>query len=252
MKQIPFYNPEISYQENYDLGPFGEFSTNEVIQKTGEPQHDFLGHKVFTPFGIPAGPLANANFVAGAFRKGFDICVYKTVRTREYPCHPWPNVLAIHEEKLEAEKKEPLVADAEYTTPLSITNSFGVPSTTPEIWQADMEKALKAAGKGQVMIGSFQGTSDGSGNVDTYIKDSTLPPSNTICASLSLSFISPITSKSVVGAEVPIPTWPSESTIKLVPVEEPTTNAVFPAVLFTERIPNGVVVPIPTLPLDAI
>lgn len=171
MKQIPFYNPEISYQENYEQGPFGEFSTDEIFQKTGEPQYNFFGHKVFTPFGIPAGPLVNADFVAGAFRKGFDICVYKTVRTKEYPCHPWPNVLAIHEEKLEAEREEPLVADTEYTTPLSITNSFGFPSTTPEIWQADIEKALKAAGKGQVVIGSFQGTSDGSGNVDTYIKD---------------------------------------------------------------------------------
>lgn len=167
----PFYDPALSYQDNYNQGPFGKFADSEKISRTTEPKIDFLGQKVYLPFGIPAGPLLNSKFIIGAFNQGFDLCVYKTVRSKSYPCHPWPNVLAVHEQQLASDRQESVTADNEYTTPLSITNSFGVPSAEPKVWQADMAKAVQAAGKGQVLIGSFQGTSDNSGNVDNYIKD---------------------------------------------------------------------------------
>ncbi len=165
----PFYAANKSYEENYSQGPFGEFATEEVLKRSGKPQEKFMGLPVYQAFGIPAGPLVNGKFVTAAFKKGFDINVYKTVRSRSYPCHPWPNVLAVHIDKLKADRVDPLVADANYTQPLSITNSFGVPSMDPEIWQADMAETIKTAGKGQVMIGSFQGT--GGGTVEEYIDD---------------------------------------------------------------------------------
>ena len=160
-KILPFYNPNISYEENYDNGPFNAFADHKIYKQTGEPQYDFLGQKVYLPFGIPAGPLLNSNFVRAAFEKGFDINVYKTVRANFYPCHPFPNVLAIHfkGKKLIPDKKGiKLFADTKYDNPISITNSFGVPSQKPDIWQEDAKKAIKSAGKGQVMILSFMGT----------------------------------------------------------------------------------------------
>lgn len=163
--QKPFYNPALSYQENYQNGPFGDF------QNLDNPSYDLFGHKLFLPFGIPAGPLLNSKFVASAFKKNFDVCVYKTVRTHEYPCHPKPNVLAVHVKKLATNRKLPVTADSNYSQPLSITNSFGVPSADPKIWQPDMVQALKTTGYGQVLIGGFQGTSDKSGSVDQYIND---------------------------------------------------------------------------------
>ena len=54
--------------------------------------------------------------------------------------------------------KKPLIADKKYSDPLSITNSFGVPSKTVPVWQEDAKKAIKSAGKGQVLILSFMGT----------------------------------------------------------------------------------------------
>lgn len=166
-----FYDPQISYEENYKKGPFGVFINPQRREREDSPSYDFLGHKVYFPLGIPAGPLVNARFVAAAFNKSFDICVYKTVRTREYPCHPWPNVLAFHEKRLEFNRKESIVVDNNYSEPISITNSFGVPSAEPKIWQEDMEKAVKHAGKGQILVGSFQGTNDGSGLTKNYIND---------------------------------------------------------------------------------
>src|SRR6266568_8032487 len=91
----PFYDPEKTYEENFTDGPFGAFADGEIYEQKGKPQHDFLGQKVFLPFGIPAGPLINGAFVKAALDKGFDIPVYKTVRTRKYQCSPWPNVLAV-------------------------------------------------------------------------------------------------------------------------------------------------------------
>jgi hypothetical protein len=99
--------------------------------------------------GIPAGPLLNSAYCAAAFKKGFDIAVYKTVRSGVFPSHPFPNVLAIHPDgDLDFKTLEqPVIADATYTEPLSITNSFGVPSKDASVWQEDVQKAIAAAGK---------------------------------------------------------------------------------------------------------
>ncbi len=160
MLQTPFYDPTKSYDENYASGPFGAFADHAVYEQTGEPKGDFLGQKVYKPLGIPAGPLLNSNFCRAAFEKGFDIVVYKTVRSDVFPCHPFPNVLAIHPEgNLTLERlKQPLIADATYSEPISITNSFGVPSKAAPVWQEDARKAVAAAGKGQVLVLSFMGT----------------------------------------------------------------------------------------------
>ncbi len=160
MLQAPFYDPQKSYEDNYEKGPFGAFADGKVYEQSGEPYFDYLGHKIYLPFGIPAGPLINANFVKAAFEKGFDVCVYKTVRSDIFPCHPYPNVLSVQiDGDLTLERmKQPVVANTNYTEPLSITNSFGVPSKKPEAWQEDVKAALSFVGPGQVMILSFMGT----------------------------------------------------------------------------------------------
>ncbi len=173
MLRIPFYDPTKSYYENFDQGPFGAFADSEVFTNQDSPRYKFFGHDVFSSFGIPAGPLLNGRFVKAALDKGFDIPVYKTVRTRKYPCHPWPNVLAV---KIDGDltlgkAKEDLLAGGSYTEPLSITNSFGVPSYDPDFWQADLATAVAYVKPGQVVVGSFQGTTKDGGDVDDYIAD---------------------------------------------------------------------------------
>ena len=157
----PWYRPLESYDENYRLGPGASLLEATSDKKGG------------LPFGIPAGPLLNGAYVIAALNAGFDIPVYKTVRTRAYGCHPWPNVLPVDVDgdlSAEGETKK-LVAKKEYTEPLSITNSFGVPSQPPEVWQPDMERAAKNAGEGQTVIGSFQGTKWEGASSDEYKND---------------------------------------------------------------------------------
>ncbi len=156
----PFYNPAKTYEENYDQGPSGEFADGKIVKQEGEPQQEYHGQKVYLPFGIPAGPLLNSKYVKAAFEKGFDIAVYKTVRSDFYQTHPFPNILSVHVEgDLTLEKlQKPLLADTHFEAPIAITNSFNIPSKKPDFWQEDMKKAISYANKGQVMVGSFVGT----------------------------------------------------------------------------------------------
>lgn len=170
MLEVPIYNPRISYEENYERGPFGAFAQPGVLKRAGIPRFSFLGHPVWQPLGIPAGPLVNGNFVKAALDKGFDIPVYKTVRTRAYKSHPWPNVLPV-DPGGDLDVGRTLVAQADYTEPLSITNSFGVPSMDPDIWQPDLAACVAHANEGQIVVGSFQGTLPDRGGVDEYIED---------------------------------------------------------------------------------
>jgi dihydroorotate dehydrogenase (NAD+) catalytic subunit len=155
----PFYDPRRSYEENYEDGPFGAFADKKVLP-ISTPTATFLGIPLAWPLGIPAGPLLNSNFVNAALDKGWPVCVYKTVRSRRVPCHPAPNVLAVSitGRLTLARAKKPLVATKKYTSPLSITNSFGVPSQPPSVWQPDLRRALAHVREGQLVIGSFQGT----------------------------------------------------------------------------------------------
>ncbi|MFA4846539.1 MAG: diguanylate cyclase, partial [Patescibacteria group bacterium] len=160
MLHTPFYDPLITFEDNAANGPFGAFATDEKIKRSGEPLATLFGHKLYQPFGIPAGPVMTSKFVAAAFRFGFDVVVYKTVRSKALKSHPLPNVVPLTiDGNLTIEmSKQPLIAGTEYIEPLTITNSFGVPSADPDWWQADLAKAVNETPKGQLVIGSFQGT----------------------------------------------------------------------------------------------
>lgn len=62
-----------------------------------------------------------------------------------------------------------MIADHKFNYPLSITNSFGVPSADPKFWEKDISNLIKNTRKGQIVISAFQGTL--SKDVDSYIND---------------------------------------------------------------------------------
>lgn len=185
----PFYDVNRTYEDNYLQGPFGAFA--KVLQEDCGPSaaqssapvqtasgEDFLGFHVNLPFGIPAGPLLNERFTTAAFRMGFDLAVYKTVRSRAWGCNAFPNVLAVHPKNADgslipgsAELDEGVLADTRYELPISISNSFGVPSRDPDECQPDMKKAIEAAGSGQLLVPSFQGSRVDGMDQDDYIAD---------------------------------------------------------------------------------
>ena len=154
----PFYDVNRTYDDNYRQGPFGLFAQaltggttteTDATSACAATPASVLGFPVNLPFGIPAGPLLNSRYTHAAFLEGFDIAVYKTVRSRPWACNAFPNVLSVHPQGDSidpegTEKDEGVLADSDFGTDaarISISNSFGVPSQDPDVWQPDMALA---------------------------------------------------------------------------------------------------------------
>ena len=170
------YDPTKTFEDNFDNGPFPVEQNTETYKNTGEPQFSFLGKKVFSPFGIPAGPLLNSQHVKFSFDRGFDVICYKTQRSTKFDCNEFPNVLYLDiEGDLTLEKaSKPQLGLKQTTKPankISITNSFGNPSKGPGFWVDDLKKAITYQGKGQLLIISVVGTIQEGFTPDEYYDD---------------------------------------------------------------------------------
>jgi dihydroorotate dehydrogenase (NAD+) catalytic subunit len=170
-----FYDPTRSYEDNYEKGP-PILSANETPPTFPDIKHStFLGFDVRLPFGIPPGPLLNSKFMKAAFEWGFDVSTYKTVRADVFPCHPFPNVLYVDTPKDLKPQETPRLTATSHTEKskeqISITNSFGVPSRKPEVWQEDVKEALTFVKDGQLMILSFMGTVTENQSSNEFVAD---------------------------------------------------------------------------------
>ncbi len=160
----PFiYNISKSYLQNAEEGPYFSGKLPELPPIPKEHWTDFLGFKVASPIGIPAGPLLNAKWIEFASAFGYDILCYKTIRSFEFPGHALPNVIYVetpgqlNPQNLPAQliqrQDMPLDLDA-----LAITNSFGMPSRSPDYLLQDIPLAQSKLKDGQIMIVSIVGT----------------------------------------------------------------------------------------------
>ena len=146
------YDIEKDYKDNLDAGPVFNRPMPERKWPDEKDWIDFLGIRVASPLGVPAGPLLNSQWTTLAAQLGFDIVTYKTIRSHSYPGYPLPNVLHV------MQKESGIVQQSKVNT-LSITNSFGMPSMSPEYLQTDIAKAKAALKKGQLLIVSVVGSS---------------------------------------------------------------------------------------------
>ena len=160
--QAAFYDEKKTYEQNYIDGPPISRTSLKPPRQPGKLRNKFLGHTIRLPFGIPAGPLLNSQYIKAAFEWGYDVSTYKTVRADEFPCHQFPNVLYVDVKgELHPDKTPQLVANDNgpmANDQINITNSFGVPSRKPRDWQQDVKKALSFEKKDQLLILSFMGT----------------------------------------------------------------------------------------------
>jgi dihydroorotate dehydrogenase (NAD+) catalytic subunit len=166
----PIYDIHKTYLENAEQGPFfsGEIPH---FEKSVNPV-EFLGFKLNSPLGVAAGPLLNSKWIALAAKLGFDLPTYKTISSFAHPSHPLPNVIFV--ERLPGSKARKTECPADFTN-LSITNSFGNPSMSPEFLMQDIEKANASLANGQVMIVSIFGReSSGISLVDDFVRAAVL------------------------------------------------------------------------------
>lgn len=165
-----FYDESISYEQNFQNGPpLEQNSLKPPVRELtpefakSESRHTFLGFPINLPFGIPAGPLLNSQYVKHAFAWGYDVVHYKTQRSTVFPCNEFPNVLFVDVDgDLTLDKAAQGLVGKKTTekkpTEFSITNSFGNPSLGPQFWQEDLKVALTYQKPGQLLIASVVGT----------------------------------------------------------------------------------------------
>lgn len=168
------YDPSKTFDANVDEGPFPLDTGQPPYKNHGEPAYGFLGHKLYSPFGIGAGSLPTSKHVAFAFQRGLDVVCYKTQRSVVFQANQFPHVVYVDVDGDVTLKKaaQPLVGHDDSDLPpeqLTITNSFGNPSRGPDFWVEDMKRAVAAQGKGQLLIASVVGTiQDGFTQEDYY------------------------------------------------------------------------------------
>jgi len=173
----PIYDINKTYLENLEKGPFFEGKIPERKWPEKGQWIDFLGVKLASPLGVPAGPLLDSKWIELSGNLGFDLVAYKTIRSYEHPSHPLPNIVPVEtagqldpanlpDHVTKAENFESFTADT-----IGITNSFGNPSRPKEFLQEDIAKANESLREGQAMIVSIFGTShDGIDIIDDFVK----------------------------------------------------------------------------------
>lgn len=174
LQPATMFDPAKTFDDNFDHGPFPLKTDDKPYKNLGEPAYEFLGHKLYSPFGVGAGSLPTSKHVRYAFERGFDVVCYKTQRSVPFKVNDFPNVVYLDVDgDLTLEKaSKPLIGHTDSNKPLeklTITNSFGNPSRGPEFWLEDMKQAVQAQGKGQLLIASAVGTiQDGFSPSDYY------------------------------------------------------------------------------------
>jgi dihydroorotate dehydrogenase (NAD+) catalytic subunit len=174
------YNINLSYEANYTAGPDFEGQLPDLAAlNAGLPPATFLGYRVNSTLGVPAGPLLNAAYIALYARLGFDVLTYKTVRTGYFPAHPFPNVrpVATSPGWYQSIGDKPslytlqVLDESQPPQDLSITNSFGMPSREPAVWRADVAQAKASLQAGQVLVVSVVGTAHSGGSLEELAHD---------------------------------------------------------------------------------
>lgn len=171
----PIYDINKTYLENAQYGPFFKGAIPKRQFPREETWVDFLGFKVARPLGIPAGPLLNSAWIGLAGSLGFDILVYKTIRSASHLGHGLPNMVYVDCKQQLMPNKYP---EALYTRShppesmedIAVTNSFGMPSRDPEYLANDIPKAQSLLQPGQVIVVSVVGTATGEG-MNAFVED---------------------------------------------------------------------------------
>ncbi len=170
----PTYDVTRSYEWNYRNGPCfnGPYPPQREIKRPVK----LLDFELNSPLGVAAGPLLNSRWIKVYARLGFDILSYKTVRTQRRLSNPKPNCVfvdtrgQITDNRLDETLRTMSHSPASIRE-ISITNSFGVPSRNPKIWQEDVQRAKRYLDKGQVLVVSTMGSSEYHPDAPSLIQD---------------------------------------------------------------------------------
>jgi dihydroorotate dehydrogenase (NAD+) catalytic subunit len=170
------WNTRASFEENLLLDPGMPVSLGAPLRNHSVP---FLGYTVNSRFGASASVLTSTpqriRFLANS---GSDVLTYKTVRSDIFRSHLPPNIFFCADSTpvLDPEDRNvPRVVVGDnpevYRAAYGAMNRFGMPSPSPEVWQADYQAAKGFLREGQILILSVVGTAKLDDPEEVLVKD---------------------------------------------------------------------------------
>jgi dihydroorotate dehydrogenase len=161
---LPRYDPRQTYDWNYTHAPAPALHDEPPVPGSW----DFCGLPVRSPLGIAAGPLLNGKWILYYAALGFDVLTYKTVRSRHRECYALPNLQPV-EVDLVRDGGPPLRAEEEMHGSWAV--SFGMPSKSPDIWRADIERTRRALPRQKLLSVSVVATPEPHWTADDLADD---------------------------------------------------------------------------------
>ena len=179
------YDPRRSYRWNYDHPPSWDAAshpgTNHAAEqaKSAEgicseqrwlPQSGFtfLDIPVASPLGIAAGPLLNGAWCLHYASLGFDVLTYKTVRSVSRECYEMPNLVPVQDETMTGSEQQ---VAAQIAMDKTWAVSFGMPSSSPDVWRKDIEETRSRLDPCKVLSVSVVGTHQAGWGLDELAED---------------------------------------------------------------------------------
>lgn len=148
------YDTKKSWEKVVEEGPIWLSKKFPPLPK--EKKYKFLGHKLISPIAISAGPASGKIWTDFYLKMGYGLVFEKTRRTVQRISHPVPNIAIVHtrEPITRKDRNKNLVATAnnqDWEKYQSITNSFGNPSPSMEVWAKELVKQRKGVSDGQLL-----------------------------------------------------------------------------------------------------
>ena len=168
-----------NYRDSY---PQQARPATDALGAAASPQrYRLLGREIGFPIGVPASVLtADSNWVRFFAEHGFNVLTFKTVRSRFWDPNPFPNWVFLEDAdeplRVGVDPRKITVHgdDDTYLRRLrafSTANSFGVPSSEPSVWQAEVAKSVELLGPDKLLIVSVMGTATADDPADTLRDD---------------------------------------------------------------------------------
>lgn len=164
LASLPTYDRFQTYDWNYDHAP----RPVEVEVPAVPGEWSFLGRRVGSPLGVPAGPLLNGAWCLYYASLGFDVVTYKTVRSVERACYPLPNLQPVQCGQLAGSETE-VPATEQMTGSWAV--SYGMPSKSPDIWRRDIEATRRRLPEDKLLSVSVVGTIQDGWTIDDLADD---------------------------------------------------------------------------------
>lgn len=157
LRPLEVYNPQQTWHWNLERAPRFRDLSDPPSSSPVRGAWSWCGLSVESPLGISAGPLLNSHWLLHYADRGFDILVYKTVRTVGRDCYSLPNLVPVATGQLS-------VAGTSVPETVSMHDSwavsFGMPSQTPDAWRSDIAFARANLARGKVLVVSVVGTQE--------------------------------------------------------------------------------------------